>query len=362
MLRLEQRPEPSRTMLYATPFLAVALTLASGFLLFAALGKNPIAAMSLIFLKPLTSLNGIAELTVKSTPLVLIAIGLAIGFKANVWNIGAEGQFTIGALAGGSVALAVYPGGGIWLLPSMALAGIAGGMAWAAIPAFLRARFNANEILVSLMLSYVAILLLSLLVHGPLRDPEGANFPESRLFQPAAQLPHLIAGTRSHIGTLAALLVVAAAQFLMSRHIAGYQIKVLGTAPRAARFAGYAEHRIVWATMLLSGGLAGLAGLFEAAGPVGQLVPALPAGYGFTAIIVAFLGRLHPIGIALAGLLIGLTYIGGEAAQIALRLPSASISIFQGMLLFFLLASDVLVRFRPVWRPSRPPAAGPVAN
>ncbi len=353
MLRLEPRREASRAMVYLTPFIAVALTLAAGFLLFASLGRDPLQAMGLIFIKPLTSLNGLAELTVKSTPLVLIATGLAVGFRAGVWNIGAEGQFTIGALTGGSMALAVYPAGGIWLLPLMMLAGILGGMAWAAIPAFLRTRFNANEILVSLMLSYVAVLLLSLLVHGMLRDPEGANFPESRLFQPSAMLPQLIPGTRAHIGALAALLAVAAAQLMMTRHIAGYQVKVLGMAPRAARFAGFSEERIIWGCFLLSGALAGLAGLFEAAGPVGQLVPALPVGYGFTAIIVAFLGRLHPVGILLAGLLIGLTYIGGEAAQIAMRLPSATISIFQGLLLFFLLASDVLVRFRPVWRPAR---------
>jgi simple sugar transport system permease protein len=233
----------------------------------------------------------------------------------------------------------------------MMLAGVAGGMAWAAIPALLRTRFNANEILVSLMLSYVAILLLGVLMHGVLRDPDGANFPESRLFQPAALLPAMIAGTRAHVGALFALGAVAVAQVFLSRHIAGYQVKVLGLAPRAAAFAGFSEKRIVWGCFLLSGGLAGLAGLFEAAGPVGQLVPALPSGYGFTSIIVAFLGRLHPVGILGAGLLIGLTYIGGEAAQIALRLPSATISIFQGMLLFFLLASDVLVRFRPVWRP-----------
>jgi general nucleoside transport system permease protein len=364
MFRLVARREPSTVMLYATPFLAVALTILAGLALFAGLGRDPFAAMYFIFIKPLTSLNGLAELTVKATPLVLIATGLAIGFRAGVWNIGAEGQYTIGAVTGGSVALAVYPAGGPWLLPLMLTAGIAGGMAWAAIPAFLRTRFNANEILVSLMLSYVAVLLLGVLVHGILRDPQGANFPESRLFQPSALVPTLIAGTRAHVGALAALLAVAIAQIVLSRHIAGYQVKVLGLSPRAARFAGFSESRIVWGSFLVSGGLAGASGLFEAAGPVGQLVPALPAGYGFTAIIVAFLGRLHPLGILASGLLIGLTYIGGETAQIALKLPSATISIFQGLLLFFLLASDVLVRYRVVRVPRRPvardsPAASP---
>jgi simple sugar transport system permease protein len=347
-------------MLYATPFLAVALTMLAGLALFAMLGKDPARALGLFFFTPLTSFKSVSELIVKATPLILIAIGLSIGFRAGVWNIGAEGQFTAGALAGGSVALAVYPLNGAWLLPLMCVAGAAGGMAWAAIPAFLRTRLNTNEILVSLMLVYVAVLLLSFLVHGPLKDPEGMNFPESRLFQSSAQLPIVLAGTRAHVGFLVALLAVAAGYVLLERHLLGFQVKVLGQAPAAARFAGYSEHRLVWFCLMLSGGLAGLAGLFEAAGPVGQLVPALPVGYGFTAIIVAFLGRLHPFGILLAGLLMALTYIGGETAQIAMSLPSSTTAVFQGLLLFFLLASDVLIDYRLAFgvRGSRPaPAA-----
>ncbi|MFA5949962.1 MAG: ABC transporter permease [Hyphomicrobium sp.] len=348
MLKLIPRKEPSQAMIYATPFIAVVLTLIAGFALFTILGKDPVRAMWLIFMKPLTSSNSLAELLVKSTPLILIAVGLAIGFRAGVWNIGAEGQFTIGAIAGGSVALAFYPDGGIWLLPLMSVAGAAGGMAWAAIPAFLKTRFNANEILVSLMLTYVAVLLLSLLVHGPLRDPDGLNFPESRLFQNSGLLPLLIPGTRAHVGFVVALFFVVAAYIYLERLIIGFQAKVLGQAPRAARFAGYSERGIIWSCFMISGGLAGLAGLFETAGPVGQLVPSIPVGYGFTAIIVAFLGRLHPLGILLSGLLMALTYIGGETAQIEMSLPSSTTSVFQGMLLFFLLAADVLVNFRLV--------------
>ena len=348
MLRLEARVEPSRAMFYATPLLAVVLTLVAGAILFALLKKPPLEALALIFIAPLTTLRGLAEITVKATPLILIAIGLAAGFRAGVWNIGAEGQYTIGALAGGSVALAVYPATGWWLLPLMSIAGIAGGAAWAALPAFLRTRFNASEILVSLMLTYVAVLLLTALVHGPLRDPDGMNFPESRLLQTA--LPLILPGTRAHIGFVVALLAAAAAWVLLARHLVGFQIKVLGQAPRAASYAGFSEPRLVWLCFLVSGGLAGLAGLFEAAGPVGQLVPALPAGYGFTAIIVAFLGRLHPGGIVLAGLLMALTTIGGETAQVSMSLPSAATAVFQGMFLFFLLACDVLVSWRPRWK------------
>jgi len=355
MLRLEPRREPSRLMFYLTPFLAVLLTLIAGVALFAALGKPPLATLRLIFIAPLTSLRGLSELTVKGTPLILIAIGLSAGFRGGIWNIGAEGQFTVGALAGGCVALAVYPETGFWLLPLMALAGIAGGMAWAAIPALLRTRFNTNEILVSLMLTYVATLLLSSLMHGPLRDPDGFNFPESRIFQTA--LPVIIEGTRAHIGFLVALGLAGLSWVLMQHHMLGYQLRVLGQAPKAARFGGFSQSRLVWLSFMISGGCAGLAGLFEAAGPVGQLVPAIPVGYGFTAIIVAFLGRLHPGGIVIAGMLMALTYIGGETAQIALSLPSATTAVFQGMFLFFLLGTDALVHYRPRWVPRRAPAA-----
>jgi len=344
-------------MFYLTPFLAVVLTLIAGIVLFEALRKPPLEAMRLIFIQPLTSQRGLAELMVKGTPLILIAIGLAIGFRGGIWNIGAEGQFVIGALAGGAVALAFYPATGWWLLPLMSLAGIAGGAIWATIPALLRTRFNANEILVSLMLVYVAVLGLSWLVHGALRDPDGLNFPESRLFQ--TSMPILIPATRAHAGFLVALIAAGLSWLLLERHVLGFKIKVLGQAPRAARFAGFSDLRLIWFCFLLSGGLAGLAGLFEAAGPVGQLVPALPAGYGFTAIIVAFLGRLHAAGILLAGLLLALTYIGGETAQIAMSLPSATTAVFQGMFLFFLLAADVLVNYRLRLVSKRSPTATP---
>ena len=346
MLRLEPRREPSRPLLYATPFVALGLTVISGFVLFSILGKDPVEATRLVFISPLTSLYSISELMVKATPLILIGVGLSLGFRAGVWNIGAEGQFTMGALSGGAMALALYEVEGYWVLPLVCAAGVLGGVAWAAIPAFLRTRLNTNEILVSLMLVYVATLLLSILVHGPLRDPEGLNFPESRLFHDAAALPILIEGTRAHIGFLVALVVVFAAWILLQRHLIGFQLKVVGGAPRAARFAGFSQSRLVWICFIVSGGLAGLAGVFEAVGPVGQLVPALPVGYGFTAIIVAFLGRLHPVGVLLAGLLLALTYIGGEAAQISMSLPSATTRVFQGLLLFFLLATDVFVKYR----------------
>lgn len=346
MIRLEPRGQHSETMLYLAPVLALALTLVFGLIVFAILGKDPVLAIYTFFITPLTSIQGLSELLVKATPLVLIGMGLALGFRANVWNIGAEGQLTIGAIFGGGLAIYFHDSDSILLLPGMIAAGILGGMAWAAIPAWLKTRFNANEILTSLMLSYVAVLLLSYLVHGPWRDPGGYNFPETRLFPDAGTMPLLISGTRVHLGSIFALLAVIAGWVILSKAVIGLQLRVVGLAPAAARFAGYNEKKLIWFSLLLSGGLAGLAGLSEVSGAIGQLIPTISPGYGFTAIIVAFLGRLHPVGVLLAGLVLALTYLGGEMAQIEIGTPAAVTGLFQGALLFFLLACDVLTHYR----------------
>jgi len=333
-------------MAWLSPVIAAVAVFVVGFVVFSSLGRNPYAAFYVFFVKPIDNPYGVAELLLKASPLMLCAIGLAVGYRANVWNIGAEGQLTLGAIFGGGVALALQDQGSAWLLPSMLVAGAAGGMAWAAIPAGLRTRFNANEILTSLMLVYVAKLVLSYLVHGPWRDPEGFNFPQSKMFTDAALLPNLVPETRLNVGFLIALAAIALAWVFMQRSLAGFQMRVAGLAPAAAEYAGISRSRTVWIGMLAGGAAAGIAGVNEAAGPIGQLLPSMSPGYGFAAIIVAFVGRLQPVGILLASLLMSLLYLGGEAAQIGLALPSAITGLFQGMLLFFLLAADVFINFR----------------
>ena len=346
MIRIEARTEPSANMIYAAPVVAVTLTMLAGVILFMIMGQDPGVALYTFFIDPVSTWDGVSELLVKATPLTLIGIGLSVGFRANVWNIGAEGQLTIGALAGGAVGLYFYEVDGFYVLPLMIIASIAGGMAWAAIPAFLRTKFNANEILTSLMLTYVGLLVLSYLIHGPMKDPDGMGFPESRMFSDSALLPILAEDTRLHVGWLFALAAVAGAWVLFSRHVIGFQIRVIGMAPRAAAFAGFKQKTLVWLSFMIAGAAAGLAGLCEVAGPLGQIVPSISPGYGFTAIIVAFLGRLHPVGILMAALLMALSYLGGENAQIMLRMPNAVTGVFQGMLLFFLLGCDVLIKYR----------------
>jgi simple sugar transport system permease protein len=345
-LRLEARPEPSRLAGWLSPLVAALATLVVGFALFTALGKDPLHAFAVFFVHPIDDVYGVSELLLKASPLMLIATGLAVGYRANVWNIGAEGQLLVGAISGGGLALAFPESASPLLLPAMIVAGALGGMAWAAIPAFLRTRFHANEILVSLMLVYVATHLLSWLVHGPWRDPEGFNFPQSKLFHEAAMYAPFVEGARVNAGLLVALAVVGAGYLFMQKSLVGFQMRVAGLAPAAANYAGISSTRTVWLGLLIGGGCAGIAGVQEAAGPVGQLLPSLSPGYGFAAIIVAFVGRLHPVGIVFASLLMSLLYLGGESAQLDLALPSAVTGLFQGALLFFLLAADVLIHYR----------------
>ncbi|MDF1729260.1 MAG: ABC transporter permease [Sulfitobacter sp.] len=351
MIRLEKRPQPSRAFSYATPLLAVLATMVFGGLLFAALGKDPVLAIRTIFWEPLFGEFAFfyrPQLMIKGAPLVLIAIGLSLGFKAGIWNIGAEGQYIMGALFGAGMGLAFYPVEGWYIFPLMVLAGAFGGWIWAMIPALLKVRFGTNEILVSLMLVYVAEQLLASMSLGLLKNPEGFGFPGSRNLQQYASTHNaeLIAGTGMHWGVVMALIAVIFAYVLLTKHRLGFAIRVTGEAPRAARFSGVNPSRLILFCLGMSGLLAGLAGLFEVSGPAGQVTIDFNVGYGFTAIIVAFLGRLHPIGILLAGLLMALTYIGGDIAQSQLGLPAAAIQVFQGMLLFFLLALDVLTNYR----------------
>ena len=355
MFMLQVRPQPSAWMSLASPLLALALTVGVGVGLFLLLGHDPLRGLQMFFVEPLRSLYALSELSVKATPLILIALGLALCFRSNVWNIGAEGQYVVGALCAGWVAMQAGPdsswlaGWGRAVVVPVLLAGVLGGMAWAALVALLRDRFNANEILVSLMLVYVAEMLLGWLVYGPWKDPAGYNFPQTITFVADTQVPRLVPHLRAHIGLPLALLAVALLWAFLFRTYRGFALQVGGLAPAAARYAGFSSRAALWTALCVSGGLAGLAGGLEAAGPLGQLTPHVPAGYGFAAIIVAYVGRLHPVGIVFAGVLMSMFYIGGELAQSRLGLPKSLTGVFQGLLLFTLLACDTLIAFRVRW-------------
>jgi ABC-type uncharacterized transport system permease subunit len=280
---------------------------------------------------------------------LIIALGLAVCFRSNVWNIGAEGQYIIGAICAGGIALLANTESSRWIVLPILLAGVFGGMLWAGLTALLRDRFHANEILVSLMLVYVAVQLLSYLVGGPWKDPMGFNFPQSKTFEAVTRIPRLFDGSRVSIGAVLALVSVAGLWVFLFRTRAGLALQVGGLAPAAARYAGFSSRKALWTALLMSGGAAGLAGALEVAGPIGQLTPYVPAGYGFAAIIVAFVGRLHPVGMVFSAILMSMFYIGGELAQSRLGLTKSLTGVFQGLLLFSLLACDTLVNYRLKW-------------
>ena len=348
MIKLQVRAQPSGFWTFASPLLALLITVLLGVVLFTLLGKDPVRALQIFFWEPIKSPYALGELVVKATPLLLIALGLAVCFRSNVWNIGAEGQYIIGAVCASGVALLAEKDTGSWIVLAVIVAGVLGGMVWAGITALLRDRFNANEILVSLMMVYVAVQVLGLLVYGPWKDPQGYNFPQTKNFEAVTHIPRLMSGSRMTVGVLFALVGVGAVWVFLFRTRAGFAQQVGGLAPAAARYAGFSARQALWTALLVSGGMAGLAGALEVAGPIGQLTPYVPAGYGFAAIIVAYVGRLHPVGLVFSSLLMSMFYIGGELAQSRLGLPKSLTGVFQGLLLFSLLACDTLVNYRMV--------------
>lgn len=345
-IKFEKRAEPSRFMLFATPVAAVFLTILIGAVLFEILGYDGLRTVKEIFFTPIIASYKWQDVMTKAAPLIIIALGLSLGNQAKVWNIGAEGQYIAGALAGALIAYLTPDVTSRWVIIPMVLAGILGGAAWAAIPAFLKTRLNVNEVLTTLMLVYVAFQLLGYLVTGPWKDPNGRNFPQTAPFTEAQLLPRSIMGTAIPPGLVIALILMFGFWLLVSRSVFGFEVRVVGAAPSAARYAGFNAARTVWSTLLISGGMAGLAGILEATSQLGQINLGFPSNYGFTAIIVSFLGRLHPVGVFIAGIVLAITYVGGQVAQTTVNVPSASGGIFQALMLFLILAGDVLVRYR----------------
>lgn len=345
-IKLEKRPEPSRWMQVATPVAAVLLTMVLGVVIFDAIGIDGQRAVVDIFLTPLLASYKWQDVAVKAAPLTIIALGLSIGNRANVWNIGAEGQYIAGALSGAGLAMLTTGTAGWFSLTAMMLGGVVGGGAWAAVPALLRTRLRVNEILSSLMLSYVALQLLSYLIGGPWKDPNGRNFPQTAPLLPDQMLPIIVPGTTIHLGVAIAVVLALVFWVIMSRSVFGFQVRVVGSAPHAARHGGFNTNHTVWLSLLIGGGMAGLAGVLELAGALKSINLGFPSGYGFTAIIVSFLGRLNPIGVLIAGIVLAVTYVGGQVAQTTVHIPNSTAGIFQAMMLFFILASDILVRYR----------------
>ncbi len=345
-IELQRRARISTLFSIVSPILALALTLVFGGIMFWLLGKSPLGALHSFFIEPLLEVWSLHELAIKAAPLILIGVGLAVCYRSNNWNIGAEGQFTIGAITGSILPVLNPDWHSPLILPLMLVMGMLGGALYAGIPALLKTRFNTNEILTSLMLVYIAQLFLDWLVRGPWRDPQGYNFPQTKSFQIEAVLPEILASGRAHWAFIFAIVAAIALWFMMRFMLKGFEVSVLGQSERAGRFAGFSARKMVWFSMLLSGALAGLAGISEVSGSIGHVQPSISPGYGFTAIIVAFLGRLNPLGIIASGLVLALTYLGGEAAQLSIGISDKVSRVFQGLLLFFVLSCDTLIHYR----------------
>lgn len=344
-LMLEKRLEPSRVMLVATPILSVVAIMMIGIVIFDLLGYDGFDAVWQLFVTPVIDLYKWRDVADKAAPLILIALGLSIGNRAKIWNIGAEGQYIVGAVAAAGIAFMTQSFTGNWIIPLMLAAGMVGGGAYAAVPAGLRIRYGVSEVLSSLMLVYVSLQLLSYLITGPWKDPHGMNFPQTAQLTDAQTLPHELGSTGLPPGLLIALFATIIFTIIVDKTVFGFSIRAIGEAPHAARYGGFHADGIVWLALIISGAMAGLAGTLELM-QLTRLNLGFPSGYGFTAIIVSLLGRSHPLGVFIAGIVLAITYVGGQVAQTVVHVPNATAGLFQALILFAILASDILVRYR----------------
>ena len=352
--RIERAPVPSRLTSALVPILSVLLALVFGGTVLIAAGENPLTVYDAMLRGALGDRNGVAETLVKTIPLLLTGLGVAVAFRMQLWNIGAEGQLYFGAIAATGAGLFLFPSAPpTVLIPLLVVAGLLGGAAWGLVPGVLRAFLGANEIITSLMLNYVAILFAEYLVHGPWRDPEAFGFPGTEPLPAAAWLPRW-GTTRVHLGLAFGIAAAGLLWVMLRRTRWGYEINVMGHNPRAARYAGMPTRRSIVTIMALSGALAGLAGMSEVTGIGHQLQRNLSPGYGYTAIIVAWVGRLHPLGVVLVAFLLAALLVGGDQLQMTMGLPAAIAPMLQGTILFFLLGGEALTRYRVVWGRSRP--------
>jgi simple sugar transport system permease protein len=349
-IRLERRLERSRKLEYLVPVLSVLLSLVVCAVLLLATGTNPLVAYGAMMKEAFGTSYGFAEVLVKATPLILCGLGVMLAFKMLFWNIGAEGQLHMGAWGATAVVMTGWDGSAWLMIPAMMLAGAACGALWALLPAYLKVKLNCNEIITTLLLNYVAILWVAHFIYGPWKDPVSFGFPMTKLFPEGAQLLRFGTG-RVHLGLIFALAITVILYLLQEKSRWGFEVAVTGGNPRAAEYAGMNSTRNVLLVMLISGGLAGLAGMVEVSGIQLKLLKDISphaAPYGYTAIIIAWLARRNPWGVLIVSILMGGLYVGGETVQITMKLPVNIVLIIQALILFFVLGGDILSRYRLV--------------
>jgi ABC-type uncharacterized transport system permease subunit len=322
---------------------AVLLSLVVGGLLMVIAGGDPVSAYGSLLDGAFGTPYGIGQVLVLAVPLAIIGLGLALAFRGRVYNIGAEGQLYMGALAGGVVAIFLPLGFDPLLIVASVLGGVLAGAAWGGIVGVLRGRWGVNEVITSLLLNFVAILIFTYCVRRPLRAEGAATDLQGRSIQPDAALPPLPELT-VHVGVFVVLVLVPIVAYVMSRTPFGFRVRMLGFNPEAARVGGVRSGRMILGLMLTSGGLAGLAGAIQVLGVTERLDLAISQGYGFTAIVVALLGRLQALGVLLAALFIAVLQSGGQAMSVSEGLPYAIVLAIPGVFVVFLLIADRLAR------------------
>ncbi len=344
-IRIEKRFDSPRWMDWGLPLIALLLAFGAGALLLAALGVSPLKAYAEMIRGALGDGYGLSETVVKAIPLALCGQAVALAFTMLVWNIGAEGQLVVGALAA-TAAVRFLPSENFLVMVTLmtAASALAGGL-WGALAGWLKAKWSVNEIITTLMMNYIAILGLEYLVYGPWRDPTSLGFPLTPIFHEAARLPQFF-GTRIHAGLFLALLTALLLRVVLRWSRWGYEIRVIGQNARAAAYAGMATSRHIVLVLFISGAVAGLAGMGEVAGLQGRLQPGFSVGYGFTAIIVAWLARLNPFAILAVSFLMGALLVGGDTLQVVMRLPLSSVQVLQGLILFFVLGGEFFRNYR----------------
>ena len=341
----EKRELTTKWFRFFAPIVSILVALfVAGFLLLAA-GVNPLQAYLEIVQESLGSLYGISETLVKTTPLIFASLGVSLAFRMQIWNIGAEGQIYMGAC--GATAVALFSGleNPAVMITAMFFAAFLSGGLWAGVAGLLRARWQVNEVIVTLLMNYIAILGVDYLIYGPWKDPKGFNFPLTAQFSDAARLTEYF-DTRLHSGFFLALFCALLLYLFMERTVWGYEIKVIGSNPKAARYAGMNTGMAIFFVLFLSGAIAGIAGFGEVAGLQHRLQHGISPGYGYTAIIIAWLARRSALGVVIVSFLMGVLLVGGDSLQLTWQLPVAFVYAFQGLILFFLLASDFFINNR----------------
>ncbi len=341
----EKRQSISRAVRVLVPVLSLVFALVFGAFLLLVSGVNPFAAYAAMARGAFGDVDALAETLVKAIPLMLTGLGVSVAFRMLFWNIGAEGQLAMGGLAATGVALYASEVLPPWsVLPAAILLGTVAGALWAVIPAALRAYLQVNETITTLMMNYIAILLVSHMYHGPWRDPEGYGFPGTARFPEIAWLPRLY--NRAHVGLVFAILAAAILWIVIQRTRWGFELRITGENPKAARYIGINIPRLILVGMLVSGALCGLAGVCEVTGVMRRLQQGLTVGYGYTAIIVAWMSQLNPWGVLLISFLLAGMLVGGDQIQMAMGLPAAMGLVMQGALLFPMLGGALFTEYR----------------